>query len=234
MAAGAGVLALVTGMTAGPSAPYRSFNHGHARSRSSLISAAAWTGSTSSSVNVPDVPVAVLYNGYADLTRMTEWSPLLESVTVDADEPSHSVWVMRVPSALQKAAHMLGYPAVKLSWEADLVAPGPPCMNWTSTLDADGKLKGLPNAGFEPAGAVVVEEVSPGISQITLTLKYTLPDGVPSWQIALVRSPPVQFVLRSRISAGLQRFSAAMQREWSSSQTASATSMDARKMLQER
>ena len=50
------------------------------------------------------VPVDVLYNGYADLSRMTEWSPLLDSVTVDPNEPSHSVWVMRVPSALQAAA----------------------------------------------------------------------------------------------------------------------------------
>ena len=156
--------------------------------RGGAVTMAGWTGSTSASVDVPAVPADVLYNGYADLSRMTEWSPLLDSVTVDPDEPSHSVWVMRVPSALQAAADMLGYPAVTLSWEADLVAPGPPYMNWTSTLDEDGKLKGLPNAGFEPSGAVVVEEVSPDLSRITLTLKYAMPDGVPSWQY--VRRPP--------------------------------------------
>ena len=101
-------------------------------------------------------------------------------------------------------------------------------MNWTSTLDEDGKLKGLPEAGFVPAGSVVVEETDdPGVARITLTLKYTLPDAA-AWQIALVRSPPVQFVLRSRIAAGLKRFSAAMQREWAASSDAGSSSLGSR------
>jgi hypothetical protein len=105
-----------------------------------------WTGETSATVEIRDVPVSVLYEGYADLTRMTEWSPLLHSVTVDSQLPSHSVWVMRIPGALTAAARTLGYPET-VSWEADLDAPGPPSMNWTSTLDESGRLKGLPNAG---------------------------------------------------------------------------------------
>ena len=197
------------------------------RSRT-IHATAAFTGSTSASELIEGVPVPVLYDGYADLTRMTEWSPLLDSVTVDANDPMHSVWVMRVPRALSAAAGMLGYPTLFLSWEADLVAPGPPCMNWTSTLDEDGKLKGLPEAGFVPAGSVVVEETDdPGVARITLTLKYTLPDAA-AWQIALVRSPPVQFVLRSRIAAGLKRFSAAMQREWTASSDAGSSSLGSR------
>lgn len=175
-----------------------------------------WTGSTTVSLDVKDVPAEMLYSEYGDLTRMTEWSPLLDSVTVDADNPSHSVWVMRVPRALSVAANLLGYPTV-LSWEADLDAPGLPHMSWTSTLDADGKLKGIPNAGFEPAGSMHVAEKAPGISTMTLTLKYTLPASAPRWQIALVKSRPVQFVLQSRLTAGMKRFAKAMRREWKAS-----------------
>lgn len=198
-----------------------------------------WTGETSATVEIRGVPISVLYDGYADLTRMTEWSPLLHSVTVDSHVPSHSVWVMRIPRALKAAARTLGYPET-VSWEADLVAPGPPSMNWTSTLDETGRLKGLPDAGarwprpsrgchaahtadgaafapwctgtargvaslppwhnasgalpsrtlhlsmaapallagFEPAGSVSFRDVGEGTAEMTITLRYTLPDPV--------------------------------------------------------
>ena len=108
--------------------------------------ARCWTGETSATLQIEGVPVPFLYEQYADLSRMTEWSPLLDSVTVDPLEPGQAVWGMRIPRALKHAARNLGYPDV-LSWEADLEAPGPPDMNWTSTLDENGRLKGLPEAG---------------------------------------------------------------------------------------
>ena len=49
-----------------------------------------WTGQTVSTLEIPDVPIAVLYEQYGDLTRMVEWSPSLESVTVRPDRPSNS------------------------------------------------------------------------------------------------------------------------------------------------
>ena len=48
---------------------------------------------------------------------------------------------------------------------------------------------------------------------MTLTLRYTLPEPAARWKIALVVSPVVQGILRSRMSAGMQRFAAAMRRE---------------------
>ena len=162
-----------------------------------------------------------LYKGYSDLGRMTEWSPLLESVTVNPQHPHLSVWVMKVPKPLRVAAKLLGYleDDAKLSWEADLDAPGPPSMRWTSVLDESGKLKGLPNAGFEPAGAVEFAEVGPGLSSMTLTLRYVMPENTPAWQIKLVQSAPVQFVLTNRMNAGMQRFAKVMRREWAESET---------------
>jgi hypothetical protein len=209
--------------------------------RAHVLAMASWTGCTSASIDIAGIDAEILYREYSDLSRMTEWSPvsthhshqpsnpsfhtctltcmdvrclqLLESVTVQEDNPSHSVWVMRVPAALKSAAGLLGYPSSNLAWEADLHAPGLPTMSWTSTLDEDGQLEGLPNVSFEPAGSVQVIEAEPGVSTVTLTLEYTLPDGSPAWQKTLVNSQLVQFILRSRMRAGLERFAAAMRRE---------------------
>ena len=88
-----------------------------------------WTGETVATYTIQDVPAHLLYSQYADLSRMTEWSPLLESVSVDPAAPRFSVWVMNVPRPLQAAALTFGYPST-LSWEAELDAPGPPLMTW--------------------------------------------------------------------------------------------------------
>ena len=180
-----------------------------------------WTGESKATVVVTDIPLSTLYSVYRDVERMPEWSPLLESVTVDPVEPSHSLWVMKVPKALRGAAKLLGYPQ-EVRWEADLDAPGPPMVSWTSVLDADGRLKGLPNAGFEPSGRVEFEQLRPGVCEMTLCLRYAMPDSTPNWQISLVQSAPVQFVLTSRMTAGMRRFSKQMHREWSGSQGTSA------------
>ena len=60
-----------------------------------------WTGQTEATLEIPEVPIDILYSEYADLSRMVEWSPSLESVVVDPNQPSNSVWTMRVPRALQ-------------------------------------------------------------------------------------------------------------------------------------
>jgi len=177
-----------------------------------------WTGETVASHEMPDhIPVSTLYAQYADLTRMTEWSPLLESVTVDEDAPNFSTWVMRVPRALQVVAG-LGYDPT-IEWEADLAAPGPPVMRWTSSVRA-----GVQNAGFEPAGEVCFSELEPGSgrSKMTLTLRYTLAEPAARWKIALVVSPVVQGIMRSRMVAGMQRFAKAMRREHGSEALAAA------------
>mmetsp|Transcript_5594 Transcript_5594/g.9372 ORF Transcript_5594/g.9372 Transcript_5594/m.9372 type:complete len:147 (+) Transcript_5594:1-441(+) len=120
---------------------------------------------------------------------------------------------MRVPRGLRVAARILGYPE-KLRWEAELDSPGLPYMNWTSVLDATGRLKGLPNAAFEPAGSLSVVQLRPGVASMTLTLRYALPKPTPAWTIALIQSPPVQLILRNRMTAGMERFASTMRREW--------------------
>lgn len=174
-----------------------------------------WTGETVANIEIPDVPMCTLYHAYADLERMTEWSPLLESVTVDPLSPNSSVWVMRVPGPLQGAARMLGYPG-SVSWQAECDAPGPPLMTWTSVLDDSGGLAGVPSAGFVPEGSVQFEELSPDLSRMTLTLRYTLPEPTANWKVAIILNPVVQGVVRGRMVAGMKRFSKILRQEWGS------------------
>ena len=63
-----------------------------------------WTGQTVANVEIPDVPIEVLYREYADLSRMVEWSPSLESVTVDPDRPRNSGTRRCVATALAGGA----------------------------------------------------------------------------------------------------------------------------------
>ena len=170
-----------------------------------------WTGSTVATLEIPEVPAATLYREYADLTRMVEWSPSLESVTPDPDAPQNSVWVMRVPRALQAASRTVGYPSPNITWEAVLTAPGPPLMTWTSKIRDDGAEQ---NAGFIPSGAVAFEPAkTPGSTQMTLTLTYTLPDPVEWWLLAIINSALVQSIVRNRMRAGMQRFGSTMRAE---------------------
>jgi len=209
-----GVWALLHGVAAGSRVHSA---HLLPRARSGRV--CCWTGETVASLEMPDgIPISTLYSEYADLNRMTEWSPLLESVIVDKDEPNFSVWVMKVPRALQALASYLGYDPV-VTWEADLHAPGPPRMQWTSSVRA-----GVQNAGFEPAGEVLFSEATPGGSVMTLTLRYTLAEPAARWKIALVVSPVVQGIMRSRMVAGMQRFAKAMRREYRSEASAGQTS----------
>jgi len=178
-----------------------------------------WTGQTVANVEIPDVPIEVLYREYADLSRMVEWSPSLESVTVDPDRPRNSVWVMRVPRALQAASRTVGYPSPSIEWEAVLDAPGPPLMTWTSNIRSDGTQQ---NAGFVPSGAVGFAHAPPGAVSMTLTLSYTLPDPVEWWLLAIITSPVVQSIVRQRMRAGMQRFSRTIRAEYAAHTAAAA------------
>lgn len=171
-----------------------------------------WSGESVASVEIAGVPIETLYNEYADLSRMTEWSPLLESVTVDPSSPTQSVWVMRVPRPLKVATRALGYPDVLIEWEATLAAPGPPTMSWSSRLDG---APGEQNAGFVPSGECSFVPAAGGgrSSVMTLTLRYTIPEPAEKWKVALVDNPVTQGIVRGRMVAGMRRFAAAVTRE---------------------
>ena len=150
---------------------------------------------------------------------MPEWSGLLESVTVDPVNPTHSLWVMNVPRALVAVSRSLGYTAAssssvggddnKIAWEAVLEAPGPPLMSWTSLMREAG---GVQNAGFVPEGSVLFEQRGTRCA-MTLTLRYTLPEPAARWKTALVTLPFVQAIVKGRMVAGMERFARIVREE---------------------
>lgn len=171
-----------------------------------------WTGESVAKYEISGVPIPYLYEQYADLTRMTEWSPSLESVSIDPQQPSHSLWVMRVPRALQAASRTVGYPEPNIQWEAVLDAPAPPLMTWTSKIRDDGSHQ---NAGFVPSGAVGFAPTStPGTCEMSLTLSYTLQDPVEWWLLAIINSAFVQGIVRNRMRAGMVRFGKTVSAEY--------------------
>ena len=179
-----------------------------------------WTGESVASVEFEGIPLATLYSAYSDVARMPEWSGLLESVTVDPVNPTHSLWVMNVPRALVAVSRSLGYTAAssssvggddnKIAWEAVLEAPGPPLMSWTSLMREAG---GVQNAGFVPEGSVLFEQTGPTRCAMTLTLRYTLPEPAARWKTALVTLPFVQAIVKGRMVAGMERFARIVREE---------------------
>ena len=156
-----------------------------------------WAGKSEATIEIQDVPA-----GSCTMATQTfdaaEWSPLLGA---SASRSSSSFGVGDEDHVLRWAAQRLGYldEDAKLSWEADLDAPGLPLMRWTSVLDESSS--GLPNAGFEPSGEVEFHQLGPGVSSMTLRLNYVLPETAPLWRFSW-SSAPVQFVLQNRMTAG--------------------------------
>ena len=177
-----------------------------------------WTGESVASVEFEGIPLATLYSAYSDVARMPEWSGLLESVTVDSTNPTHSLWVMKVPRALVTITRALGYTAAssssagadKIAWEAVLEAPGPPSMSWTSLMRDAG---GVQNAGFVPEGFVLFEQKGPKRCAMTLTLRYELPEPAARWKTTLVTLPFVQAIVKGRMVAGMERFARVVREE---------------------
>ncbi len=123
--------------------------------------------STSASVLIRGPTRSTLYDAYADLPRMVEWSPLLSHVTYDT-ETRRSAWELRVPRPLHWlwAAANMGTPAV--TWTAVNLVEEPPCLlRWRSC------------SGYENEGEVTFEAVASTepwpVTNMTLCLSYPLP-----------------------------------------------------------
>jgi len=148
---------------------------------------------TSASI-VINAPIGRLFTAYANLSRMTEWSPLLETVVFDR-ESGESDWALWVPRSLLFLARAAGVARPAVTWRAQIVQERPPALlQWRSL------------SGIENAGSAEFEEVSSGGVNMTLCLRYPLPGGVR----VLVESQLVQNFVQRTMRGTMVRFAEVM------------------------
>ena len=72
---------------------------------------------TTASLEIEHAPIGDLYDAYCDLTRMTEWAPILQSVTYD---PATRVsnWTLGIPRSLALVARAAGFAEPAVRWRA--------------------------------------------------------------------------------------------------------------------
>jgi uncharacterized membrane protein len=152
---------------------------------------------TTSESIVVEAPIDYMFAAYANLSRMSEWEPLLESVVYDA-ATGESDWAMRVPPALKFLARAAGVARPAVTWRAQVVREqAPNLLQWQS-------LSGIANAG-----SARFEELDSGGVKMTLRITYPLPGGVG----VIVQSGVVQRFVRRSMRRTMFRFASAMRRE---------------------
>lgn len=159
-----------------------------------------WTGKTRACLLVRN-DADVLFDAYADLSRMPQWSPLVEAVVEEPtviEGPRRSSWTLRVPVPLKAISRALGFGDLRVGWGAVIVAEERPhLLAWQST-------SGLPNAG-----RVTFDEVGPGVCNMSVSISYTLPERAR----ALVQTRAAQSFVRRTLERTMRRFAAAMSSE---------------------
>lgn len=154
-----------------------------------------WTGETSASIEIA-APRQELFEAYADIERMTQWSPLLKSVELVDPAARLSEWSLRVPRPLARIVERAGMGEI-VRWQAVHEVDPPHRLSWRS-------LDGVQNAGratFESS------DKSPDVTTLTLRMEYTLPDVAKP----LLESELAQRFVRRTMLATMERFRDALE-----------------------
>lgn len=156
-----------------------------------------WTGETSASI-VVRAPPELLFAAYADIERMPQWSPMLESVTLVDPLALRSEWALRVPKPLTRWLRAAGMSRL-VQWEAVHEVEAPRVLRWRS-------LSGVENSGiatFEPTDGQA------GCTTVTLCMSYSLPNlAAPLVENSLAQ----KFVRRTMLST-MERFKSALEKD---------------------
>ncbi len=173
----------------------------------------AWVGETSGSLDIA-APKELLFCAYADIERMPQWSPLLESVTLVDSAARRSEWALRVPRPLSRLIRAAGMGQL-VQWEAVHETEGCDLLRWQS-------LSGVKNSGE----ATFVDRGG-GLTTVSLRMTYELPDLV-----GPVLSAPFarRFVRRTMLST-MTRFKETLEAEAASSSSSSSSPADSEGVL---
>ena len=156
-----------------------------------------WTGETSASINIR-APPELLFEAYADIERMPQWSPLLESVTLVDPLTRRSEWALRVPRPLARLVRAAGM-ARLVQWEAVHEVDAPHILRWRS-------LSGIQNSGVATFERT---EGQPDCSTVTLCMSYTLPDVAG----AIIDNALAQRFVQKTMFSTMERFKATLEQE---------------------
>ena len=146
----------------------------------------------------PDIaaPKEMLFTAYADIERMPQWSPLLESVTIVDSAKRCSEWALRVPRPLASLIRAAGMGQL-VRWAAVHETEGCDVLRWQS-------LSGVKNSGeatFVYRGG--------GVTTVALRISYELPDLVGP----VLSAPFAQRFVRRTMLSTMTRFKEALEAE---------------------
>jgi uncharacterized membrane protein len=161
--------------------------------RSSVI--VSWIGETTGSLDIA-APKEMLFTAYADIERMPQWSPLLESVTLVDSAKRCSEWALRVPRPLASLIRAAGMGQL-VRWTAVHETEGCDVLRWQS-------LSGVKNSGeatFVYRGG--------GVTTVALRISYELPDLVGP----VLSAPFAQRFVRRTLLSTMTRFKEALEAE---------------------
>ena len=161
--------------------------------RSSVI--VSWIGETTGSLDIA-APKEMLFTAYADIERMPQWSPLLESVTIVDSAKRCSEWALRVPRPLASLIRAAGMGQL-VRWTAVHETEGCDVLRWQS-------LSGVKNSGeatFVYRGG--------GVTTVALRISYELPDLVGP----VLSAPFAQRFVRRTLLSTMTRFKEALEAE---------------------
>jgi len=148
---------------------------------------------TTASLEIEHAPIGDLYDAYCDLTRMTEWAPILQSVTYD---PATRVsnWTLGIPRSLALVARAAGFAEPAVRWRAvSAEERDRHLLRWRS-------LSGIENEGSVRFEEVVTAQGGPAVA-MHICLSYRPPFGTR----ALAESWLVQSFVRRQMLTCMAR-----------------------------
>ena len=107
-----------------------SYSSAAARSIARCPPPRCWTGETSAEI-VIRAPAQLLFEAYADIERMSQWSPMLERVELVDPIAKRSQWSLRVPRPLSRIVSAAGMGRL-VRWEAEHEVQEPRLLRWRS------------------------------------------------------------------------------------------------------
>jgi len=148
---------------------------------------------TTASLEIEHAPIGDLYDAYCDLTRMTEWAPILQSVTYDP-ATRVSIWTLGIPRSLALVARAAGFAEPAVRWRAvSAEERDRHLLRWRS-------LSGIENEGSVRFEEVVTEQGGPAVA-MHICLSYRPPFGTR----ALAESWLVQSFVRRQMLTCMAR-----------------------------